>query len=488
MLAVPGQIVDLGDWAPSQTISRGSGPEQIFVRGDFLFVAQMHSDKVEVFRINRAATNPSGVLTHVGIAFTGGITPEGIAVSHDGRTVYVANRQTEDVSLLSVDANGTLRRAGLIAVGVTGTTPDPTTGGNGAGLFATGEEQGLRWLFSSSYSVAGTLVNPGPIGMVTWYWRIQAADRAGNLSAWSQPFVVHLGNASPPSTAPTLLSPGNGATVSQPVNFDWSGVSGATSYEIQIDNSSSMSAPLIASMTVTSSQASIGNLSAQQLWWRVRAINSGGSGPFSTVRSFTVQSAPATAALSSVSMSPTSVVGGNNSTGTVRLSSAAPAGGVVVTLSDNSSAVSVPAGVTVNAGATSANFTATTTSVTSSTSSTITATYNGTSRTATLTVTPASGGSLPAPSLISPAWDARFSPGQMITFDWSDVSGAATYQLQIDNSESFSAPLTLSQSTTVSQFATNSLPTQRMWWRVRAVSSSGATGAWSSIRRFEVKQ
>jgi hypothetical protein len=76
----------------------------------------------------------------------------------------------------------------------------------------------------------------------------------------------------------------------------------------------------------------------------------------------------------------------------------------------------------------------------------------------------------------------------MITFDWSDVSGAATYQLQIDNSESFSAPLTLSQSTTASQFATNSLPTQRMWWRVRAVSSSGATGAWSSIRRFEVKQ
>jgi DNA-binding beta-propeller fold protein YncE len=155
MLAVPGQIVDLGDWSSSQTIIRGSGPEQIFVRGNFLFVTQMHSDKVEVFRINRTAADPSGVLTHAGIEFTGGITPEGIAVSNDGRTVYVANRQTEDVSLLSVDANGRLQRAGLITVGVTGSTPDPAKGGNGAGLFATGEEQGLRWLFSASYSDDG---------------------------------------------------------------------------------------------------------------------------------------------------------------------------------------------------------------------------------------------------------------------------------------------------------------------------------------------
>jgi len=148
--------------------------------------------------------------------------------------------------------------------------------------------------------------------------------------------------------------------------------------------------------------------------------------------------------------------------------------------------VSVPGSVTVNAGASSANFTATTTSVTSSTSVTITATYNGTTRTATLTVTTASG-SLPAPALLSPAADARFSPGQMITFDWSDVSGADSYQLHIDNSESFSVPLTMSQSTTVSQFSTNALPTQRMWWRVRAVSVSGASGAWSFVRRFEVK-
>ena len=60
--------------------------------------------------------------------------------------------QTEDVSFLSVDANGNFTSNGYIAVGVTPNTPDPTRGDNGAGLFATDEEVGLRWFFSSAYA------------------------------------------------------------------------------------------------------------------------------------------------------------------------------------------------------------------------------------------------------------------------------------------------------------------------------------------------
>jgi Beta-propeller repeat len=96
-------------------------------------------------------------------------------------------------------------------------------------------------------------------------------------------------------------------------------------------------------------------------------------------------------------------------------------------------------------------------------------------------------GPLAAPSLLSPAHDARFSPGQSITFDWSDVSGAASYTIQIDDSESFSAPPTVSHTTSASSFTTSTLPTIRMWWRVRAHDASGAPGNWSSLRRFEVK-
>jgi GNAT superfamily N-acetyltransferase len=94
---------------------------------------------------------------------------------------------------------------------------------------------------------------------------------------------------------------------------------------------------------------------------------------------------------------------------------------------------------------------------------------------------------LAAPSLLAPAVDARFAPGEPITFDWTDVAGAASYTIQIDDSETFSAPLTISQTVTASQLTTNTLLTTRMWWRVRANDASGAPGAWSTVRRFELR-
>jgi len=101
---------------------------------------------------------------------------------------------------------------------------------------------------------------------------------------------------------------------------------------------------------------------------------------------------PSGPTLSALSVSPSSVVGGNPSTGTVTLTAAAPSGGAVVSLSDNSTATSVPASVTVAAGSTSASFTITTTSVTASTSSTISGTFGGVTRSAPMMVNPAASG------------------------------------------------------------------------------------------------
>lgn len=106
----------------------------------------------------------------------------------------------------------------------------------------------------------------------------------------------------------------------------------------------------------------------------------------------TVTPAPAQqppAALSGVSVNPTAVDGGTSSTGTVILTSPAPAGGFAVSLSSNNAAASVPASVTVPAGVTSANFTVTTTSVTTTQSPVISAVAGTVTQTATLTVNPA---------------------------------------------------------------------------------------------------
>jgi hypothetical protein len=121
--------------------------------------------------------------------------------------------------------------------------------------------------------------------------------------------------------------------------------------------------------------------------------------PNPAVLDFELSSTPASVSLSSLSLNPTSVMGGNSSTGTVTLSGAAPAGGAQVTLSSsNTTAANVPSSVTVAAGATSASFTVSTNGVVTSTAVTISATYSGATRSVSLTVTSAPP---PPPALAS---------------------------------------------------------------------------------------
>jgi hypothetical protein len=98
---------------------------------------------------------------------------------------------------------------------------------------------------------------------------------------------------------------------------------------------------------------------------------------------------PGSPTLSSIALNPMSVTGGSPSTGTVTLSGPAPSGGAAVSLSgDNTTAATVPASVTVPAGASSATFTVSTSSVTTATSVNISASYAGVTKTASLTVQP----------------------------------------------------------------------------------------------------
>src|SRR4029077_8007503 len=98
--------------------------------------------------------------------------------------------------------------------------------------------------------------------------------------------------------------------------------------------------------------------------------------PNPAILDFEISSAPAAASLSSISLNPTSVAGGNPSTGTVTLSGPAPTGGAQVALSSSNTAVAtVPSSVTVPAGTTSASFTVSTIAVAASTTVAISASY-----------------------------------------------------------------------------------------------------------------
>jgi hypothetical protein len=94
------------------------------------------------------------------------------------------------------------------------------------------------------------------------------------------------------------------------------------------------------------------------------------------------------AILASLSISPSSVVGGQSSVGSVSLSGPALVGGVAVSLFSTNAAATVPATVTVPANATGANFSVTTSVVNALSVGNISASYAGITKTTTLSVQP----------------------------------------------------------------------------------------------------
>jgi len=160
---------------------------------------------------------------------------------------------------------------------------------------------------------------------------------------------------------------------------------------------------------------------------------------------------------SSLTLTPSTVVGGNSAQGVVNLSGAAPSGGAVVLLSSsNPSIASVPISVLVPAGQTSASFTVNTTSVGQSTSATISAAYGRVSQTATLSVSPQTTGTDLARSATVTDSSENVSSGQLgikaidgvidgypgdYTKEWATVGQLAGAWIQLN----WSSPVQVSQ-------------------------------------------
>ncbi len=117
-----------------------------------------------------------------------------------------------------------------------------------------------------------------------YFWRVNASS-PGGISGYSNVFDFTTAASIP--GAVTLLSPDNGANASASgVSFSWQAASGATKYwhELAVD-------PLfqfvVTDSTLTGTTKLVGGLVTNTTYyWRVRAGNAGGWGPFSEARSF----------------------------------------------------------------------------------------------------------------------------------------------------------------------------------------------------------
>ena len=213
----------------------------------------------------------------------------------------------------------------------------------------------------------------------------QAAILTASAGTASQSFTIQLGSSlptlglsaasvafgnvpvnSPTSQTVTLSSTGSASVTVTAISVAGAGytVSGAT---LPLTLNPGQTAALTVQFNPTVSGSSSGQIT----------LTSNSSSGTSSVIALSGTGVPV---LSNLSCTNASITGSGTDSCTVTLNAAAAPGGFAVTLSSNSSAVTVPASVSVPAGAVSSGFTATVSSVSTAQTATLTASANSASK------------------------------------------------------------------------------------------------------------
>ncbi len=117
-------------------------------------------------------------------------------------------------------------------------------------------------------------------------WIVRAVDEAGNYSAWSAPFSFTVESAADAAPVPGYYG------TTDTVVLSWGRISGATQYEVQVDNTISFAAPREYETTVGAGTLSVTTLGlANRIhYWRVRAkLGDGTWTPWSEIVRFQVR-------------------------------------------------------------------------------------------------------------------------------------------------------------------------------------------------------
>jgi hypothetical protein len=329
-------------------------------------------------------------------------------------------------------------------------------------------------VLTASYAVSG--LSEG----TTYYWAVRAKNSCGVYSAWCEPrpFTTLV----PAATVPSPASPTHLANC-QPLSLSlsWNEVAHASGYSLQVDNNDDFGSLVVNQTGIASTAYTVSGLNpGTTYFWRVLSTSAcGGSSSWSGVRSFTTASNPAVPALAG----PDNVAGCQALNLTLSWNSVSGAVSYDIRVDDNSD-FSSPVVNQTDVTATSisvSELSAGTTynwAVRAKNSCGIYSSWSDSRSFATAASTP------DAPAAIAPS-DEASCQDVSITLDWSDVIGAGTYTLQVDDNNDFSSPLFNQGS-----LASTSQPVEGLsegtnyYWRTKAVNSCGVEGPWSSGNSF----
>jgi hypothetical protein len=191
------------------------------------------------------------------------------------------------------------------------------------------------------------------------------------------------------------------------------------------------------------------------------------------------------ARLLSVAVNPAVLAAGSRAQGTVALVTPAPSPVTVRLAASDPERISIPRSVTIPAGATTASFPVQTVHGNTPGTVNINAYLGDVARAASLNLAgAASMNALPAPTPFAPLVDEAVSSYATIEFAWSDVFGATTYTLEVDEDAAFGTPLV--RTVVGSRVSMGPIPAGTVWWRVRANDAYRAPGRWSPVRALRV--
>src|SRR5262249_47905804 len=191
------------------------------------------------------------------------------------------------------------------------------------------------WTLTTEPLQFGTSFRAGWGNALSVFYRVVAVSADGVRGLPSPTLSVQITNAAPVPSAPSLLSPIGGASVTLPIRLDWSDTADpqVAGYEVDIDDEPNFLGTvgvLFVQGVTRSDYMAVPDplLEGRNIFppgtyfWRVRAVHGDVVGPWSAGQSFTVLPLPATPpglAIFHIITEPGSVSGGNSTQARVTL-------------------------------------------------------------------------------------------------------------------------------------------------------------------------
>jgi hypothetical protein len=310
------------------------------------------------------------------------------------------------------------------------------------------------------------------------YWRVRAITTDKGNSNWSNPYTFTTIIAATQNVLPAH----NSRTLAFPILCEWRSVGDQVSYDIEIAEDKDFKKVVVREIVGEGTKVEFSNYHGlvhnQTYWWHVRPkTRSNQVVDWSSAFNFTTLLGKATAISPMDKSTDQSLISRYVWS---KVSGAEQYSLVVSKSSDLSNPVLSVENLSKSEYSTVSELELSTTyywQVRSSSQS------NGNSVSPVWSFTTASAKVASAPDLIMPAANAVVSTGR-IELQWSSVSGATSYDVQVSDNQDFSTIVYNGLGQTASSWSIDVVQSSRtLYWRVRSVNSAGI-GSWSMWRRF----